>query len=169
MAAPCCASFAAPRPTRINHHCLCAFATEGNEEWAIATPQAAGVSRVDGLCIVDDKAHIVDSRGPICAGTGPDRLGGSVCEAESTDPCGCSSGACSLKSTSWSPAVIKQWSLSASDVSAQEGHGGGSDEHFRNSGVVIVGGSFFAANAVHCILSMGPSPILTASPLPRWT
>jgi len=130
-------------------HYLYAFTTEGDEECVITIPQAAGMSRVDGFYIVDDKAYIVDSQGPIYAGTSPDRLGGSVYEVEWTDPCGCSSGACTSTSSTWSPTVIKQWSLSASDVSAQEG--GGSDEYFRNSGIVVVGDSFFAVNGVHPI------------------
>ena len=129
-------------------HYLYAFSTEGVEQCAITIPEAVGMSRVDGFYIVGDKAYIVDSQGPIYADAG--RLGGSVYEIEWTDPCGCGSGTCESTAVNWSPTVTKQWSLSASDISNEEG-GSGTDEYFRNSGIVVVDGSFYGVNGVHPI------------------
>ena len=92
-------------------HYLYAFTTEGAEQCSITIPQAVGISRVDGFYIVNDKAYLVDSQGPIYAGTSPERLGGSVYEVEWTDPCGCTSSTCASTSVTWSPTVTNQWSL----------------------------------------------------------
>lgn len=107
------------------------------------------MSRVDGFFITQDdsKAYIVDSQGPIYAEESDQYLGGSLYEVEWTDPCGCSSGTCSSSSVEWSPTVTNTWTLSAADVSDEEG--GGVDEYFRNSGVVVVGDTFYAVNGVH--------------------
>lgn len=121
---------------------------DGSTLCSITIPQAVGMSRVDGFYITQDMAYIVDSQGPIYADT-EGRLGGSVYQVSWTDPCACSDGACSSSQVTWSPTVLQQWSLSALDVSAQEG--GTNDEYFRNSGIVVVGSSWYGVNGVHPI------------------
>lgn len=105
------------------------------------------MSRVDGFYIVADKTCIVDSQGPIYEGTSPERLGGSFYEIDWTDPCGRKNGTCDSTSATWSPTVTNQWSLSVADISTAEG--GGNDEYFRNSGIVVKDGAFYGVNGVH--------------------
>ncbi|CAB9523412.1 tyrosinase [Seminavis robusta] len=137
--------------TRTNgDHSLYAYTTEGDQRCFITIPQSVGMSRVDGFYITPDnnKAYIVDSQGPIYAPQGENYLGGSVYEVDWTNPCGCSSdGTCTESSVTWTPTVSQSWSLSASDISATEG--GGNDEYFRNSGIVVLGDTWFGVNGVH--------------------
>lgn len=129
-------------------HYLYVYTTDGMEKCLITIPESSGMSRVDGFYITHDdaQAYIVDSQGPIWADD-EGRLGGSVYKVDWTDPCGCNGGTCTSTDVEWSPTVTKQFSLMASDVSATEG--GGVDEHFRNSGIVVVDGYFFGVNGVH--------------------
>ena len=55
--------------------------------------------RVDGFYIVDSKAYIVDSQGPIYPSTSG-KLGGSVYEVDWTNPCGRAAGTCSASTVS---------------------------------------------------------------------
>ncbi|KAL3931474.1 MAG: hypothetical protein SGBAC_011291, partial [Bacillariaceae sp.] len=128
-------------------HYIYAYTIDGIQQCLITIPQAVAMSRVDGFYIVNNEAYIVDSQGPIYADSG--RLGGSVYEVTWNDPCGCASGTCSASSVQWSPTVLRQWSISAADVSAAEG--GGMDEYFRNSGIVVVDNTWYGVNGVHPI------------------
>lgn len=131
-------------------HYLYVMTTDGAEQCLITIPTAVGMSRVDGFYITHDnaKAYIVDSQGPIWADD-EGRLGGSVYQVDWVDPCGCDTGTCTSTSVEWFPSVTEQWSLMAADVTAAEG--GGTDEHFRNSGIVVVDDHFFGVNGVHPI------------------
>lgn len=134
-------------------HYLYAMTTGGAQQCFITIPQSVGMSRVDGFAISGSDAYIVDSQGPIYASEAG-KLGGSVYRVDWTNPCGCdSSGACTSSEASWSPTVTATWALSATEPSI--GDGGGSDEYFRNSGIVVVGDSFYGVNGVH------PNPSLT--------
>ncbi|CAK0911750.1 unnamed protein product, partial [Prorocentrum cordatum] len=137
-------------------HYLYAYTTDGTLKCTITIPEAVGMSRVDGFFIADSKAYIADSQGPIYAGTSG-RLGGSMYEMDWEDPCQCDendnsvddfSPSCDLSTASWSPSSITaQADIVASTVSSSEG--GGNDAYFRNSGVLVKDGSFFAVNGVH--------------------
>lgn len=130
-------------------HYLYAYTTGGDERCLITIPASAGMSRVDGFWIdeASEVAYIVDSQGPIYASESG-KLGGSVYEVDWTNPCGCASDStCAESDVSWSPTVTRTWTLSATEASI--GDGGGNDEYFRNSGIAIVGDSFFAVNGVH--------------------
>jgi hypothetical protein len=135
----------------LDDHYLYAYTTDGEERCLITIPQSVGMSRVDGFYITHEntKAYIVDSQGHIYEGD-EGRLGGSVYQVDWTNPCGCTSdGSCSSTSATWTPTVTQSWSISASDVSGNEG--GGNDEYFRNSGIVVVGDSWYGVNGVHPI------------------
>jgi len=128
-------------------HYLYVYDTAGTEKCLITIPEAVGMSRVDGFYIVGNLAYIVDSQGPIYADESG-KLGGSVYQVDwSTHPCGCASGSCTDTSVEWSPSVQKNWALSATEASIEDG--GGSDEHFRNSGIVVTGGFWYGVNGVH--------------------
>mmetsp|Transcript_29867 Transcript_29867/g.70403 ORF Transcript_29867/g.70403 Transcript_29867/m.70403 type:complete len:364 (+) Transcript_29867:293-1384(+) len=130
-------------------HTLYAMTTGGEELCEITIPEAAGMSRVDGFWIDADggSAFIVDSQGPIYASEAG-KLGGSVYEVEWSNPCGCGADAtCAQSTATWNPTVTKNWALSATEPTI--GDGGGNDEYFRNSGIVVVGDSIFAVNGVH--------------------
>lgn len=130
-------------------HYLYAYTKDGTEKCLMTIPEAVGMTRVDGFYIVGERAFIVDSQGPIYASTAG-KLGGSVYEVEwKTHPCGCTAqGTCSSSSVSWTPKVVNNWALSANEATI--GDGGGNDNDFRNSGIVVVNGTeFFAVNGVH--------------------
>eukprot|EP00416_Gambierdiscus_australes_P017874 CAMPEP_0171064830 /NCGR_PEP_ID=MMETSP0766_2-20121228/6512_1 /TAXON_ID=439317 /ORGANISM="Gambierdiscus australes, Strain CAWD 149" /LENGTH=806 /DNA_ID=CAMNT_0011520897 /DNA_START=45 /DNA_END=2465 /DNA_ORIENTATION=- len=130
-------------------HYLYAYTTAGQQRCFITIPQAVGMTRVDGFYIVGSVAYIVDSQGPIYASTAG-KLGGSVYQVEWTNPCSCSSGAtCSSSSATWSPTVTKTWSLAANAADIDDG--GGADNDFRNSGIVVVGDYWYGVNGVHPI------------------
>ena len=78
------------------NHYLYAYSTSGTQKCLATIPQSVGMSRVDGFYIVDSKAYIVDSQGPIYASTSG-KLGGSVYEVDWTNPCGCAAGSCTTK------------------------------------------------------------------------
>eukprot|EP00961_Rhodomonas_salina_P107081 1441778-Rhodomonas_salina.3 len=128
-------------------HYLYVYTTGGGKKCLITIPQAMGMTRVDGFYIVGSKAYIVDSQGPIYA-TSLDKLGGSLYEVDWTNPCGCSAdGTCSSTEETWNPTLTKTWSLVATDPSI--GDGGGVDDDFRNSGIVVVGDYWYGVNGVH--------------------
>jgi len=126
-------------------HYLYAFTTEGTQKCFITIPESAKMSRVDGFYIVGSTAYIVDSQGPIYASS---HQGGSLYAVTWTNPCSCdASGSCSSSEATWTPTITKTHTLSATDTSI--GDGGGTDEYFRNSGVVVSGDYFYAVNGVH--------------------
>ena len=139
--------------TRTNSdHSLYVYNTDGEEQCFISIPESSGMSRVDGFYITHDngRAYIVDSQGPIWADSSPDRLGGSVYQVEWDDPCGCDSGTCTNTSVTWVPTVTQTWILNSIDVDEKEG--GGFDESFRNSGIVVRGdGTWYGVNGMHPI------------------
>jgi hypothetical protein len=128
-------------------HYIYVYTTAGAQQCMITIPYAdpAKMARVDGFYIVGSKAYIVDSQGPIYAST---TLGGSVYEVSWTShPCGCTSTGCTSSTANWSPTVTKTHTLNAADASISDG--GGNDDDFRNSGIVVVGEHFYAVNGVH--------------------
>jgi len=129
-------------------HYLYTYSTDGTEKCLMTIPESVGMTRVDGFYIVKDRAFIVDSQGPIYASESG-KLGGSVYEVEwQTHPCGCTAqGTCSSTSVTWTPKVLRNWALSATEATI--GDGGGSDKDFRNSGIVVANASIFAVNGVH--------------------
>jgi NAD(P)H-flavin reductase len=129
-------------------HRLFGYTTDGAKRCDITIPQSAGMSRVDGFHIVGSTAYIVDSQGPIYAAE-PGKLGGSLYAVEWSNPCDCNSeGVCTTPAvTAWSPVVNKTYTLDADTASI--GDGGGVDDFFRNSGVVIINNDFLAVNGVH--------------------
>ena len=122
-------------------HYLYAYSTSGTQKCFATIPQSVGMSRVDGFYIVDSKAYIVDSQGPIYASTSG-KLGGSVYEVDWTNPCGCAAGSCAtstvrrrhqvypqacrdecsrFRQVTWIPTVTRVWAISATDPSIGDG------------------------------------------------
>jgi len=64
-----------------------------------------------------------------------------------TNPCGCSGGSCTTATATWSPTVITK--VVVNPLVASIGDGGGIDDYFRNSGVMVVGDFAYAINGVH--------------------
>ena len=131
-------------------HYLYTYNTDGTQQCLITIPESVGMTRVDGFYIVGNKAYISDSQGPIYSTTAG-KLGGSVYQVDwSTHPCGCTSdGKCSSSSVEWIPTVLKNWALSATETTI--GDGGGVDDDFRNSGIVVTEKFWYAVNGVHPI------------------
>lgn len=129
-------------------HYLYAYTLAGVQKCFITIPQAVGMSRVDGFYISGSTAYIADSQGPIYASTAG-KLGGSVYAVQWTNPCGCTSDgtSCTSSTATWSPTIIKTYVISATDSAIQDGSG--VDNYFRNSGIVVLGDSFFSVNGVH--------------------
>jgi len=124
-------------------HYVYGFTTAGVQKCFIIIPAASKMARVDGFYIVGSDAFIVDSQGPMHASS----LGGSVYKVDWTSPCACSSGDCTTATATWSPTVTQTWTLSATATDISDG--GGNDQFFRNSGIVVLGEYFYAVNGVH--------------------
>jgi hypothetical protein len=134
-------------------HTLYAYTTSGQQRCTITIPSSVGMSRVDGFQISGSTAYIVDSQGPIYAST---KLGGSMYAVPWTNPCGCNADStCTSTTATWSPTITKKYTLSANDASI--GDGGSVDDYFRNSGIAVVGDSFYSVNGVHPVGSGGLS------------
>lgn len=126
-------------------HYLYGFTTAGVQKCFITIPAASKMARVDGFYIVGSDAYVVDSQGPMHATS----LGGSIYKVDWTNPCACSSGDCATATATWSPVVTGKWTLSAADAAIADG--GGNDQYFRNSGIVVLGDYMYAVNGVHPI------------------
>ena len=127
-------------------HYLYGYSLAGVQKCAITIPTAVGMSRVDGFHIYNGQAYIADSQGPIYAADAG-KLGGSVYGMTWSNPCGCSAGACTLATATWSPSVTTK--IIINPLVASIGDGGGVDNYFRNSGVMVVGSYVYAINGVH--------------------
>ena len=129
-------------------HYLYAYTTSGSQKCAITIPASVGMSRVDGFEISADgtTAYIVDSQGPIYAATAG-MLGGSIYSMPWTNPCACTWQACSNSIVTWTPTITSK--ITIDPTVASIGDGGGVDNYFRNSGIVISGAYAYAINGVH--------------------
>ena len=80
------------------------------------------------------------------------KLGGSVYGMPWTNPCGCTAGSgCTTTTATWSPTVTTN--IVINPLVASIADGGGIDNFYRNSGVVVVGEFAYAINGVHPVNS----------------